>query len=405
MVFSKWYLSMSKQDIDNTIAVVLGGHVNGLSIIRELSASGVRNIGLLTTGFSIAQYSNKVLYHTNIGSDYSGLVSELKKIRNIYDYIVVYPTDDRFLELLTKSRGQLIDFCFLPFNESNLEKSLDKAHQYEVCEALGVPYPKTIVVQKTITPEELNDLQFPILVKPAFRYDESRNVFRNRLVESLSELRKILVEIEPFFKDRLKFIFSEYIPGSDSNIFSYACFMSKEGQALNEWVGKKLSQHPDQYGVFASASNEAADEVVEIGRRLVAGLDAVGYIQPEFKFDHRDGKYKLMEVNMRPMMWNRVGFLSGVCLHLTQFEYATNSPVTRFQQYRTSQKRLVLMLHEIPNLITRPGYGRIFYRNIFGVGEVGWAIFDPKDPFPFIASLRLFFIKVVGACLKRLGLR
>ena len=396
---------MLKQDLDNTIAVVLGGHVNGLSIVRELSSSGVKNIGLLTYGFSITKYSNKIVYHANIDSQYSDLALELKKIRHRYKFIVVYPTDDKFLEELAKNYDHLIDFCFLPFNKDNLEKTLDKSHQYEICEELGISYPKSIVVHKAVTLDKLKGLQFPILVKPALRYDESREIFRNRLVKSLRELKNILVEIDPYFKDQLKFIFSEYIPGNESNIFSYSCFISREGKVLNEWVGKKLSQHPDQYGVFACASNEASDEVVKIGRRLAEGLNAVGYIQPEFKFDDRDSRYKLMEVNLRPMMWNRVGFLSGVFLHLTQFQYATKTPVTNFAQNRSSQKKLVLMLHEIPNLIIRPGYMSTFYRNIFGGGDIGWAIFDPKDILPFIASLRLLFIKGVGACLKRCGLR
>ena len=78
---------------------------------------------------------------------------------------------------------------------------------------------------------------------------------------------------------------------------------------MNEWTGKKLNQYPDNFGVFSSASNESVSEVMPSGRKLVTEINAFGIIEPEFKFDHRDKTLKLMEVNLRSMMWNRVEVL------------------------------------------------------------------------------------------------
>ena len=55
------------------------------------------------------------------------------------------------------------------------------------------------------------------------------------------------------------------------------------------------------------------------GRKLLNGMDIKGIAQPEFKYDFRDQKYKLMEINLRSMMWHRVGNLSGVNLQYSQY--------------------------------------------------------------------------------------
>ena len=55
---------------------------------------------------------------------------------------------------------------------------------------------------------------------------------------------------------------SEIIPGDGSNIYAYVGYRSKSGKIINEWTGRKLSQYPDDFGVFSSASNEAPDDVL-----------------------------------------------------------------------------------------------------------------------------------------------
>src|SRR5690606_14677023 len=128
--------------------------------------------------------------------------------------------------------------------------------------------------------------------------------------------------LKDFIGQGVEFIASEFVPGDDTNIYAYTCYRSQDGTIQNEWTGKKLTQYPDNYGVFCSASNEATSEVLEQGRALVKALDAYGIIEPEFKYDMRDQKFKLMEVNLRSMMWHRTGTISGVRLHKSMYDYA-----------------------------------------------------------------------------------
>lgn len=49
-----------------------------------------------------------------------------------------------------------------------------------------------------------------------------------------------------------------------------------------EWDRKKLSQYPDDFGVFSSSSKEASEEVLIQGRTLPNGMNVIGIAQPEF---------------------------------------------------------------------------------------------------------------------------
>ena len=57
----------------NEVALVLGGHVNGYSIIKELSEESVNDIALFDYGSSISRFSNKVIYKAQIDKKASSL--------------------------------------------------------------------------------------------------------------------------------------------------------------------------------------------------------------------------------------------------------------------------------------------------------------------------------------------
>lgn len=391
-----------EKNLKNNCALVLGGHVNGYTIVKELYEQGIYEIALFYSGKSLARYSNKVIYKVVINKSSEKLLKEIKELHEYYRHIVIFPTDDLHLENLHSIYDEVCDFCYLPFNRATLLDSSNKFFQYQTCEKIGVPYPKTIHAKKPEDLENISGLTFPLLIKPSTRKDF---VFKNLYLETVEAYLKAKQRLAHNISKGVEFVISEYIPGDDTNIYAYTCFRSHEGQILNEWIGKKLTQHPDNYGVFCSASNEAPPIVLEQGRSVVKALDAFGIVEPEFKYDYRDGEFKLMETNLRSMMWHRTGNISGVKLQETQFKYATGQAITRYKQVLDTRWHFVMMLHEIPNLIARKGYWAHFKFNIFGGDKRVWAIFEWQDIKPFLYSLLLLGIKGVAAWLRRFGQR
>lgn len=387
------------------IALVLGGYINGYSIIKELYEEGVENIALFHTGRSVAGFSNKINYLAIIDKTPKGLLTELRKLKEQFDYIVPFPTDDLQVENLYRIRDEIKDFCYLPLNPSTVMQSFDKYYQYSVCEGVGIPYPKSCRLSASADLEKVKNLTFPILIKPTTRVDIVKNVFRNIYIEDLDGYFAKKLGLQAHIEQGVEFIASEFVPGDDTNIYAYTCYRSQGGIIQNEWAGKKLTQYPDNYGVFCSASNEAPDVILEQGRLLVDALDAYGIVEPEFKFDERDGKFKLMEVNLRSMMWHRTGKISGVRLHKSMYEYALGRQPVRDIQIKKPVIHFVYMLHEICNLISRKGYWPFFKHNVWGGGKRVWAIYDVTDLKPFFYSFYLLLIASAKACLRRLKIR
>ena len=85
---------MSEKKLDKACALVLGGHVNGYSIVKELYEQGIKEIALFDPGLSLARCSNKVKYCAKIDEKAKTLLKELKKLNHHYDFIILFPTDD-----------------------------------------------------------------------------------------------------------------------------------------------------------------------------------------------------------------------------------------------------------------------------------------------------------------------
>jgi len=377
-------------------ALVLGGYVNGYSIIQELYETKVREIILFAYSKELASYSNKINKFVLIDKTPESLYREIEKLHQEYEKIIVFPTDDLQLENLHELYDKINSFCFLPFNPENLQTCLDKHVQYAYCEKLNVPYPKTIYINEKRDLKNVELIQFPILLKPSKREDLKRKVFRNLKIDNSEDLNKVKKGIENYLNAGIKFLASEIIPGDEDCIFAYVAYRDVDGKILNEWTGKKLAQYPDNFGVFASASNEAPEEVRIQGRKLLNSMDIKGIAQPEFKYDFRDKKYKLMEINLRSMMWHRIGNLSGVNLQYSQYLDALGEKINPQNQIKDKDIHFIYLKHEIINLIRRRKYFRTFIRNFRTSDETHFAVYDKQDIKPFLKDCMDIGIGVIG---------
>ena len=385
-------------------SLVLGGYVNGYSIIRELYEKDLRNIALFDYGKSLGSKSNKISYYTSIDKTHKSLKDAILELKKMCDYIVIFPTDDLQLENLHAIYDDIKEFCFVPFNYDNVLQSLDKYVQYSFCEKYDIPYPKTQNIETVKDLDKIKRMMFPILVKPNKRDDITTDVFRSLYLENLEEYKKNIEKLKYFIDKNITFLASEFIPGDDTNIYAYVGYRSQDGEILNEWIGKKLTQYPDNFGVFSSGSNEAPEIVKEQGRKLLKVMDLKGINEPEFKYDNRDAKYKLMEINLRSMMWHRVGNLSGVNIQYTQYLDALGIKVNKQNQNQEKRIHFVYMKHEILNLLNRKNYWKHFKYNVFHTNR-GFAVYDKNDLKPFVYDLKALLKGVVGQCLRQLGIK
>jgi predicted ATP-grasp superfamily ATP-dependent carboligase len=399
-------VAAAQKSMRSHCALVLGGYINGYSIIKELNEKKVKNVVLFDYyRNSLGSKSNRISSYKKIDKTIAALKTALFELKEKFHYIIIFPTDDLQLENLHAIYNEINTFCFLPFNYNSLLDSLKKAVQCRYCELNNIPYPKTRSIETISDIRKIKEIPYPIIIKPNKRDDIRTDVFRSLLLNSDKDFDQNATRLTKHIQNGLSFLASEVIPGDDTNIYAYVGYRSHKGKILNEWSGRKLTQFPDNYGVFSSASNEAPEVINEQGRKLLEAMDLMGICEPEFKFDFRDNKYKLMEINLRSMMWHRVGNLSGVNIQYTQYLDAIGYEVPKQIQDKQNITHFVYMTHEIINLFSRRGYWKHFKHNVFGAPKREFAVFDKNDIKPFLFNVFPSFRGLVGRWLRILKLR
>ena len=364
-------------------AVVLGGHVNGYSVIQELHECGVKDIVLLKYHNQIAGYSRYPKKILEIEKTDESLKAALSRLHEEYDYLVPFATNDCEVEGMCRFKDEIKDFCFLPFNPDTLLKYSDKLEQYAACERSGVPCPRTLPLKSLTDWEKLHELRFPIIVKPSTRLDVHDKIFafRNRIIEDETQAKSYY----PLFRYQIakgySFLASEVIPGpSSERIFAFTAYCKEDGDVVNWWTGRKLSQSPDDYGVFSTAANKAPSVVKDQAIAILKEMKARGIVQPEFKYDERDGRYYLMEVNFRSDMWHRTGNRSGVHLQFTQWLDAIGQDVEAERQRNDKEIIFCNLLSELSNLGSRKGYWPTFRKCVLSRASRSFAVLNLSDP-------------------------
>ena len=104
-------------------------------------------------------------------------------------------------------------------------------------------------------------------------------------------------------------------------------------------------------------------------------------------------------------MWNRVGYLSLFTCTIPSISMqpaGIGNP--SHPEEKTKDIHLVCLKHEISNLITREGYGNIFYHNLFGGDTTNVALFDFQDLRPFLVNCVDIIDEILSVGRKRLGI-
>jgi len=187
---------------------------------------------------------------------------------------------------------------------------------------------------------------------------------------------------------------SEIVPGYCTKIYASPAHKNINGEIINSWIGKKLNQYPDNYGVFSSATNRAPEIIRYQGEKLVKSISTYGIIEPEFKFDVRDNTYKLMEINLRSMMWHRIGYLCGVPLNYSLWREALNMSPKFYEQNTAINYHFVYLKHELINLIYRKKYLKSFVNNLYKGNRRSYAYLNKSDLKPFLVD-QFFTLKTI----------
>ncbi|MBN2395600.1 MAG: hypothetical protein JXC36_03935 [Candidatus Atribacteria bacterium] len=320
---------MSTNDIP---VLVVGNHVTSLNIMRQLGRRKINCYLTHKSSSNISRYSKyckgffKSPSFTNI-DEMTAFLLRLGDNPRLKNAILV-PTNDDCVIVLSQKKKILEDKFIVPLPRWELvNRAFDKRLTLSLAEKAGLPIPKPIYpTNRKDMLNQIYKLEFPVVIKPAMgkKYyfaSGTKMHMANNIDECCFYFDKIAAIMG---EDNI--IVQEYIPGPMDELYNYSTVM-KGGKPYGIFTGKKLRQHPRDFGVGTAAQSVNDPELIRVGTELLRACEYEGIGYVEFKKDLRDGLYKLIEIN--PRLWNFMDLANalGVDLPWNLYCYATNQPI------------------------------------------------------------------------------
>jgi D-aspartate ligase len=370
-------------------AIILGSDFKALGVVRSLGRQGIPSIVIDNVPRS-AWFSRYVVKHFlwQGPMDDSALFDFLLQIsqKHSLEQWVLFPLQDEVVEFVARNAQELGQtFRLVTQGWDIVQWAGDKRLTHRLAQEAEVPYPKTWYPTRE---EDLNTMEiaFPLIIKPAISI-RLQNATRlkalpaNNYEELLAQYRFATTIIEP---DQI--MLQEIIPGDGRTQYSVASYC-KEGHTLIHMSARRTRQYPIDYGL--SSSFVEAIEVpclFALAERLLSSMRVSGMVEVEFKYDIRDGQYKLLDINTRPWGWHTLCIACGIDFPALQYYDALGQvPSSYIPRY---DYRWVRMLTDIPAGIQEVRAGittpSAYLHSL--MGKIVFSVFDWRDPLPTLGD-------------------
>ena len=277
------------------------------------------------------------------------------------------------------------DFLF-PRQPAGLAQELSsKREMYELCQKHDVPTPASQFPRSEAEVLKLaNDTSFPAVVKCINAGDTPPASPRVSIAEDREELLHAYRLMESPSGSNV--MIQEFIPGTPESVWMFNGYFDERSDCRLGFTGKKIRQSPPYTGATTLGVCEANPAVQDDTVRLMKAVGYRGILDIGFRFDQRDGQYKLLDVNPRIGGTFRLfvgpdglDVLRAMYLDLTGQQVPGTSLPEGRRWIVEPLDVLSSLIYRRRGDITVPGW----LRSLRGVREAAWFALD--DPMPFIA--------------------
>ncbi len=381
----------SRIDKNRPGAIVLGGNFVGLGIVRSLGAHGIP-VWVLDAdrSKSIAQFSR---YTTRFVETREEAITDVllrEGRQHRLDGWVLFPVTDEYVEVLSANREFLSSIYRVTTAPVEITGfALDKRLTYARADELGIAAPWTSV-GNSLADIEAEGVPYPVILKPAVNHHFFPQTNIKALpAENASELRRGFAQMGRYIPPE-EILVQERIPGGGENQFSF-CAVCNDGQAYASLVAQRVRQYPVDFGNASTFVETAKQPVVEAaGRRFLESIGFDGLAEVEFKFDPRDGKYKILDVNPRTWGWHTLGKAAGIDFPYLLWRQAVGLPVAPIATHR--EAAWIREITDVVSIAKSRDRGAAIKRLLIALfsRKLTSATFSLMDPVPFFAEFALW---------------
>ncbi|WP_052069780.1 carboxylate--amine ligase [Streptacidiphilus albus] len=299
-------------------------HHGGVGAIRSLGRAGVPVYAITedrATPAALSRYLRGRFVWPTVGTEpaeqlLAGLTRIARQVAAREGRrCIALPTDDEAAVLLAENAAELAPYLVIPAVPAELPRALaGKQSLHRLCLEHGVATPRSVLPR---TPAELaaaaEELVFPIVAKNADPYARLSDpaVGSTTLLADRAALTRLAAGW-PAAMPRV--LLQEYLPMEHAEDWIAHLYCAgggsaggaeesgADGAAVNQdvvFTGVKVRSWPPRGGVTAHAYTTANPELAEESARFCRAVGFHGICDLDWRYDRRDGRYKLLDFNPR----------------------------------------------------------------------------------------------------------
>lgn len=292
--------------------LIIGTDINAYTMARcahEFTGEKIDLIGKQEMKFTSLSKITNITYEPNLWDEdiFKKTLKEYGE-KNKDKKILLIATNDFYVRLISENEEYLKQWYVFNYPEVEIiDKLLVKDKFYQEFEDV-LDVPKTWIYSCK-EKKELTNLTFPLIIKPGngVSYYKHKFVGQNKVfkIKSEDEFHEVIKKIENSgYEDEL--IIQEFVPGDDSHLFDCMFYVNSKGKAeLATFAQIGLQEHTptgvgnctvlmNGYGQFG-----IPDEFIYKLKDFLESIHYHGFAEFDLKYDDRDGKYKVFEINPR----------------------------------------------------------------------------------------------------------
>lgn len=294
------------------IPIIIGTDINAYNMTISFHEKYNVNpilVGKQEMGFtSFSTIPERIDIHPDLTEEdrFVVILNELaEKLKDRKKKLVLVGTNDAYVRLIIENAEELKkNYYFNYISEDLMNQLQHKANFYKLCEEYGIDTPTTYFYScKSEAPFE-EELTYPVIIKPSNGIEYYKHPFTGQekvyRVNSLQEAQEVIAKIKNSgYQDEL--IIQDYIPGEDTYMWDSVLYLSTQGKTQLVTFGQVVLQEhtATAIGNYTSVLTRYNEEMMKKLQHFLEAAGYVGFANFDMKYDARDGKFKVFEVNIR----------------------------------------------------------------------------------------------------------
>ncbi len=295
---------ISINDTSTPVVVLRSVGHGGLGILRSLGRLGIPVYTVDSDPWAPAFFSRycrrKFLWDLDNGSTEKSVAYLLDVGSKIGRRSILVPTADDAAIFVADNAEALKEWFIFPNQCPELVHALcSKKEMHRVAKKFELSTAETVFPQSR--EEVLNFLKsavFPIMLKGI----DGRRLWKRTgkkmfIVQTERELLEKYDTTEDPEEPNL--MLQEYIPGGDDTVWMFNGYFNERSECLVAFTGKKIRQCPVHRGVASLGICLRNETVEKTTKELMKAIGYRGILDIGYRYDARDGRYKVLDINPR----------------------------------------------------------------------------------------------------------